>query len=94
MMKLLERQVPLWLVLVCFVTMATTLVVAAWLSSRLADEPTVVDVVDVVRTDGRLEMPNPEAFTEGHDGPVAFRIVEDGEVVMEFVCAKTRRPGG
>ena len=87
MMKLLERQVPLWLVLVCFVTMATTLVVAAWLSSRPADEPTVVDVVDVVWTDGRLETPNPEAFTEGHDGPVAFRIIEDGEVVMEFAGA-------
>ena len=86
-MKLLERQVPLWLVLVCFVTMATTLVVAAWLSSRPADEPTFVDVVDIVWTDGRMEMSNSEAFTEGHDGPVAFRIIEDGEIVMEFAGA-------
>ena len=53
-------------------------------SSRLADEPTVVDIV---WTDGRMEMSNSEAFTEGHDGPVAFRIIEDGEIVKEFAGA-------
>ena len=68
----------------CVISAATLASGCADPSSQPADEPTVVDVV---WTDGRLETPNPEAFTEGHDGPVAFRIIEDGEVVMEFAGA-------
>lgn len=53
-------------------------------SSRLADEPTVVDID---WTDGRTEISNPEVFADEHDGPVVLRIIEDGEVVKEFAGA-------
>lgn len=62
-------------------------------SSRLADEPTVVDID---WTDGRTEISNPEVFADEHDGPVVLRIIKDGEIVQEFAEARfaRRRPAG
>lgn len=65
-------------------------------SSPGADDPTVVDVVWADGRKTRMELPSPEPPAEQQGGPVAFLLVEDEEIVQEFVEASfaRHRPAG
>ena len=65
-------------------------------SSPGADDRAVVDVVWEGGRKTRMELPSPEPPAEQQGGPVAFLLVEDGEIVQEFVEARfaRRRPAG
>lgn len=60
-------------------------------SSPRADDPIVVDVVWGDGRKTRMELSSQEAPAEQQGRPVAFLLVEDGEIVQEFVKARFAR---
>lgn len=60
-------------------------------SSPRADDPIVVDVVWGDGRKTRMELSSQEALAEQQGRPVAFLLVEDGEIVQEFVKARFAR---
>lgn len=60
-------------------------------SSPGADDPIVVDVIWEDGRKTRMELSSPEAPAEQQGRPAAFLLVEDGEIVQEFVKARFAR---